>query len=555
MASILLVDPNAAFRRMMEQLLRQQGHEVWGADDAETAGRAMRDSEFDIAIVELVLAGDMTGTEFLEWLRDFPAPGNPVRIALCSLPSFASQESYLRAELQLDGFLLKPFKPSSFKQLIDDAVAARVTRPKTKEPLLPPPPEIGELGAGDLIPLETNPDLANAPAPSAADFETASAEGAISLEALAPPPVSDRRAVPRYAVRLPVAVHDGKTPFKSRSENLGRGGTYVASDRHFAAGTRLRVRLELPVPGPGFNEVLGEVIHADAPGGGSRGFGLRFLEMSDETARRLDTFLEELRKPAVARPFLVVASATLSGEVEQIAQQFRNEEVRVRLLNADEDPQPIAEADPPDLVLLDLDQPKVSDGVGALKSSRATSRIPVGLIDRTHQPQVALIAAAAGADRFFVLPDDLSRLVNFSVDTLAASKRRSVRVRFQRPIIVAMNHEEHQGAAVDLSETGVQVRLGVVPVEGSIVKIGIPLSDGLNPLELDAKVTWVHAANDGSALSQKVGLVFDPDESSRARLREEVRKALHISYYVRWLSSTPKAARTPSAGSPVAPPR
>ncbi len=155
MASILLVDPNAAFRRMMEQLLRQQGHEVWGAADAETAGRAMRDQQFEVAIIELVLAGDMTGTEFLEWLRDFPAPGNPARVALCSLPSFASQEDYLRTELQLDGFLLKPFKPSSFKTLVDDALKARANRPAKAEPIIPPPPPVDELELApeDLIPL------------------------------------------------------------------------------------------------------------------------------------------------------------------------------------------------------------------------------------------------------------------------------------------------------------------------------------------------------------------------------------------------------------------
>src|SRR5687768_1784750 len=278
MPAILLVDPNAAFRRMMEQLLRQAGHEVWGADDAETAGRAMRDKEFDIAVIELVLAGDMTGTEFLEWLRDFPAPGNPARVALCSLPTLAAQEAYLRAELQLDGFLLKPFKPSSFKQLMEDALASRANR--TAQPVLvPPPPEpppIGELDAGDLIPLETNPSLAHAPAPSAEQLEKSSGEGAISLEDLAPPPVTDRRAVPRHSVRLPVAVHDGKVPFRARSENMGRGGCFISTDREYPPQTRLRVRLELPVPGTGFNEVLTEVIHAVAPAGGTIGFAVRF---------------------------------------------------------------------------------------------------------------------------------------------------------------------------------------------------------------------------------------------------------------------------------------
>lgn len=551
MALILLVDSNASFRRMMEQMLRQQKHEAMGADDAEVAGRAMKEHEFDLAVVELILPGEMSGTELLQWLRDFPAPGDPARVALCSLSSFASQELYLRAELALDGFLLKPFKPSEFKSVIDGALAARAARPKTslKQRFAAPPTgnEVIVLAPDALTPLETNPGLEQTAPPTPVEFEAASGSLAISLEDLAPPPAAaERRAVPRFPIRFPIAVHDGASPFKARAENLGRGGVFVLTDRVFEPGSKVRVRLELPVPGDGYNEISSEIVHAGEVAQG-RGIGLRFGEMSDQTSRRLDEFLEQLRQPAQSRPFLVVAAESLSAEVERVAQSYRGEEVRVRLVRFGENARDVAESEPPDLMLLDLADATVVTAVGALKSTRGTSRIPVGVVDRTRSAQAALAAAAAGADRFFVLPDDLARLVNFSVDTLAASRRRSVRVKFQRPITVVLDGREEKGASVDLSETGLQVRLAAAPPEGSQIELMVSLSDGGFPLRLPAKVTWSSAAKDGAALATKVGLLIEPDEESRNRIREEVRRALTVSYYVRWLASAPKPAKPAAA--------
>jgi CheY-like chemotaxis protein len=550
-ASILIVDPNVPFRRMMEQLLRQNGHEAFGANDAETAGLAMRDRPFELVVVELVLPGEMSGTEFLEWLRDFPAPGNPGRVALCSLASFANQEAYLKAELALEGFVVKPFKPSDFRKAIDGAIDSHKKRPKTgraappaavdppsgKAPAFVAPPvdgaEVATLESKDLIPLDSNPGLVNAPAPSAREFETASGDAPVRLEQLAPPPSAvERRSVPRYAVRIPMAVHDGKSPFRARSENLGRSGVFVATDKPMPLGSSLRVRLELPIAGVGFAEIVSTVIHA-----GAAGFGVAFREMSPDTARRLDLFLEDLRRPSQTRPFLIVASAALGVELEQVAQAFRNEEVRVRALKPNDDPAAAADEEPPDLVLLDMSVPLTGQAVANLKASRSTSRIPVGLADRSRQPQVALAAAAAGADRFFLLPDDQDRLVKFSVDTLAASRRRGVRVRFTRPVTVVIDGKQILSAGVDLSETGVQVRMIATPKDGTIATVLLTLSDGGADLALASRVTWTAPAREGT----KVGLVFEPEEDARGRIREEVRRALAVSYYVRWLAAAPKA--------------
>ena len=557
MAAILLVEPNVPFRRMMEQLLRQSGHEVWGADDAETAGKHLKDREFDCVVVELKLPGTMPGTELLEWLRDMPPPGDPARVALSSVSAFANQEAYLRAELALDGFLVKPFKPSQFKVILEHALEERAARPKrdwraeqaSREADAIP---ATALQAVDLEPLDTNPGIEAKPAPSSQEFESASDADTISLEDLsveAPP--QERRAVPRYPVRLPCAVHDGKSPFRARTENLASAGTFIATEREFPAGTKLRVRLELPVQGSGFNEIVCEVVHGSSAMGTMAGFGIKFLEMNEETASRLQSFLDDMRKPAESRPFLVVASSSLSAQVEAIGQQFRGDEVRVRLVKRGDDVRQAAENEPPDLILVDLADPMLVAHIGALKATRATSRIPVALVDFTRQPQAALVAAAAAADKFFVLPDDAERLVSFSSEVLNASRRRSVRVKYQRPIgLIANGGREERGAGVDLSETGLQLRVAQAPAEKSVVEVVLRLSDGGDPVRVKGTVAWVSPADDGAELAMRVGILLEPDDAARSRIREEVRRALTASYYVRWLSRAPKAAPARPAATP-----
>ena len=586
---------------MMEQELRKAGHDVYGADEAITASRALRSRDFDLIVIEMVIPGDITAADLLAGLRDDPAPGEPARIAMTAQQNFAAQEAFFRAEYQLEGFLLKPFMPSKLRKAVDEAMIARESRrstPKMKEwsvpggftpppldasalapspppsasvapiPLTPPPPApvalaaeaplpdvpaVAELDTGDLVPLETNPGLVHAPAPSPQEFEAASAEMAISLEDLAPPPSAvERRAMKRFPVRIPLAVHDGKAPFRGRSENVGRGGLFVVTDRAFEAGAKLRVRLELPAAGEGQNEVSVVVSHKSEIGG-QKGLGLRFDQMSAETARRLDVFLEELQAPAQSRPFLVVASQTLAAEVERIAQSYRGEEVRVRLVTGADNVQDVAESDPPDLMLLDLADPVMVAFVGALKATRATSGIPIALVDRGGQPQSALLAAAAGADKFFALPGDLMPLVGFSVEKLAASRRRSVRVRFQRPVGIWIGGAETAAAALDLSETGLQVRVAIEVPEQTMVEAVIALSDGGPPVRLPSRVAWKSPATDGGQLAVRLGLVFDADEASRTRIREEIRRALAASYYVRWLAAAPRPARSASvlpAGQP-----
>lgn len=599
---------------MMEQELRKAGHDVYGADEAITASRALRSRDFDLIVIEMVIPGDITAADLLAGLRDDPAPGEPARIAMTAQQNFAAQEAFFRAEYQLDGFLLKPFMPSKMRKAVDEALLGRESRrntpkmnewsvpggftpppldasalvPTPSEPapvlltvtslsrgLAPPPPPpaalatraelpsiplaeeentpIVELETADLLPLETNPGLVHAPTPSAVEFEAASAEMAISLEDLAPPPSAvERRAMKRFPVRIPLAVHDGKAPFRGRSENVGRGGLFVVTDRAFEAGAKLRVRLELPAAGDGQNEISVVVSHASEIGG-QKGLGLRFDQMSAETARRLDVFLEELQAPAQSRPFLVVASQTLAAEVERIAQSYRGEEVRVRLVTGADNVQDVAESDPPDLMLLDLADPVMVAFVGALKATRATSGIPIALVDRGGQPQSALLAAAAGADKFFALPGDLMPLVGFSVEKLAASRRRSVRVRFQRPVGIWIGGAETAAAALDLSETGLQVRVAIEVPEQTMVEAVIALSDGGPPVRLPSRVAWKSPATDGGQLAVRLGLVFDADEASRTRIREEIRRALAASYYVRWLAAAPRPARPASvlpAGQP-----
>ncbi|HVO31922.1 MAG TPA: response regulator, partial [bacterium] len=158
MATILLVEPNAPFRRMMEQELRKAGHEVFGADDARIAARALRERELDLVVIELVIPGEVTAADLLASMRDDPLPGDPARIAMAAEGNFARNEGFFRAEYLLDAFLLKPFLPSKLRATVDEALAARERRRST--------PKISEWNSpgGFMPPPLEAPSAAKAPA-------------------------------------------------------------------------------------------------------------------------------------------------------------------------------------------------------------------------------------------------------------------------------------------------------------------------------------------------------------------------------------------------------
>ena len=102
--------------------------------------------------------------------------------------------------------------------------------------------------------------------------------------------MDDRRSEKRLEVSLET-VWDGTSSRKclARVTDVSEGGCFVDTTGEAQIGERLSVRIQLP--DGNCLELTGEVAHESRP----IGFGLRFVDLSDEQREQLHTFLASLK--------------------------------------------------------------------------------------------------------------------------------------------------------------------------------------------------------------------------------------------------------------------
>ena len=106
--------------------------------------------------------------------------------------------------------------------------------------------------------------------------------------------MDERRSRKRWDVSLD-AVWDGKSGnFTARITDLSDGGCYMDSLSEVTIGELLTLKLNLP--GGGWLELTGEVAHHTPP----VGFGVRFVNLSDEQIAALRSFIEYLKDPSAS---------------------------------------------------------------------------------------------------------------------------------------------------------------------------------------------------------------------------------------------------------------
>ena len=100
--------------------------------------------------------------------------------------------------------------------------------------------------------------------------------------------MSDRRKEERLEVCLD-AVWDGKSGnYTARVTDLSEGGCYLDTMGEAQIGEIVSFKLQ--VPGGDWLELTGEVAHQSPP----MGFGLRFVDLTDEQMERLRSFISHL---------------------------------------------------------------------------------------------------------------------------------------------------------------------------------------------------------------------------------------------------------------------
>jgi DNA-binding response OmpR family regulator len=117
----LVVDDDGRVRYFLEETLRRVGHVVVTASSGEEALDLLRDTSFDVAVIDLNLGGRVDGLRVLEAIR-WRWPGTAAVI----LTAHGSLESALVTIREgVNAYLLKPAKPAEVRQAVQEALEQR----------------------------------------------------------------------------------------------------------------------------------------------------------------------------------------------------------------------------------------------------------------------------------------------------------------------------------------------------------------------------------------------------------------------------------------------
>jgi DNA-binding response OmpR family regulator len=117
----LIVDDEPSIRFFLEKALHRSGHTVETASSGEEALDRLKDTSFDLVMLDLKLGGRVDGLRVLEAVR-WRWPETVVVI----LTAHGSLESAMAAIREgVDGYLLKPVEAAEVRQAVEEALERR----------------------------------------------------------------------------------------------------------------------------------------------------------------------------------------------------------------------------------------------------------------------------------------------------------------------------------------------------------------------------------------------------------------------------------------------
>ena len=118
MATILIVEDNAANLKLVTLLLERAGHAVLQAKDGEEGLRLAREAGPDLVLMDIQMPG-IDGLEATRRLRADPATAGLRILALTALAMRGDDERILASGC--DGYIAKPFR---YQELLQQVAAA-----------------------------------------------------------------------------------------------------------------------------------------------------------------------------------------------------------------------------------------------------------------------------------------------------------------------------------------------------------------------------------------------------------------------------------------------
>ena len=126
----LVVDDEPGIRFFIEETLHRSGHDVTTVKSGEEALDTLRDTPFDLAILDLKLGGKVDGIKVLEAIR-WRWPETCVII----FTAHGSLETAMKAIDQgVEKYIQKPLSPQELREVVEEVLSARAaTRKQAQE--------------------------------------------------------------------------------------------------------------------------------------------------------------------------------------------------------------------------------------------------------------------------------------------------------------------------------------------------------------------------------------------------------------------------------------
>jgi two-component system, OmpR family, alkaline phosphatase synthesis response regulator PhoP len=125
----LVVDDEPGIRFFVEETLHRSGHDMVTAKSGEEALKILRDTPFDLVVLDLKLGGKVDGIKVLEAIR-WRWPDTSVII----LTAHGSLDTALQAIDQgIEKYVQKPLSPQELRTVVEEVLAAKATSDTRKQ--------------------------------------------------------------------------------------------------------------------------------------------------------------------------------------------------------------------------------------------------------------------------------------------------------------------------------------------------------------------------------------------------------------------------------------
>lgn len=438
--SVLILEEDHEFRKLVEQVLRKQGHVVAGKSMGAEARAELAEHGFDVLILSLPDSGHLDSS-LVQGLTQRRWSSTPALIVTAPFELPPNTEEGLRSAARSLTILRKPFTLAEFLRAVSSAAAER--------------------------PSADNENTASAGDESASDTEQAQR----ALSAHFPSPQDFLREY---------------------NENIRSGGLYLAEATGCEIGQQveLRVQIDLPERPPRTFLFDAEVayVRRDEDGQPS-GLGVQIQRGKQDGAKALAAVARQLvidlRK---GQPALLLVYG-FESELDLLRSELPDAQIRAYGGDALPDLPREAAAELPDAILISATPPL--NPSASIRELRANKDLERTTVLTAAEEGFRGDALASGADAFFSYPDGPRQLVQQVAELLAQSLDRHVRVPFRAPI------ELHLGPVI-VHLQGVNLSIGGVAAAGQIqlplgheVRLVLRLPDAEVPIECSSRVVWV----------------------------------------------------------------